>query len=302
LTVAVTGGTGFVGQAVLDEAARRGIEVRALARRKQEPRKGVEWSPGDLADTEALARLVEGAEAILHIAGVVNAPAPVGFHLGNVAGTEALVEAAQAAGVRRLVFVSSLAAREPQLSAYGKSKRQAEETIEASGLDWTIVRPPAIYGPRDREILDMFRAATWGVVPMPPPGRASIIHVDDLARLLLALAGPGGETNHRTYEPDDGHEGGWPHSDLARAIGAAVDRKVWAPHLPGAVLGAAAWLDRRLRGKRAKLTPDRVGYLVHPDWVSRPDLAPPPALWRAEIATVEGLEATARWYRQQRWL
>src|SRR5690606_13204440 len=90
LTIAVTGATGFVGQAVLDEAGRRGLSVRALARREQAPRAGVEWLRGDLSDQAALAGLVSGAEAVLHIAGVVNTPDPMGFHLGNVAGTEAL--------------------------------------------------------------------------------------------------------------------------------------------------------------------------------------------------------------------
>ena len=301
MTLAVTGGTGFVGRAVIDEACRTGLPLRALARREQAPCEGVEWVRGDLADHAALAGLVEGAGAILHIAGVVNTPDPTGFHLGNVAGTEALVEAAREAGVRRFVFVSSLAAREPGLSAYGRSKRHAEEVVEASGLDWTIVRPPAIYGPRDREILDMFRAATWGVVPMPPPGRTSIVHVDDLARLLLALADAQGFSG-RIFEPDDGREGGWSHRELALAIGRAVGRRVWAPHVPAPVMRASAWIDRRLRGQAAKLTPDRVGYMIHPDWVSRPERAPPAELWRPGIETPAGLEATAGWYRARGWL
>jgi len=301
VTLAITGGTGFVGQAVLEETCRRGISVTALARRERAPCEGVEWVHGDLADRVALARLVEGAEAVLHIAGVVNTPDPMGFHLGNVAGTEALVELAQAGAAKRFVFVSSLAAREPGLSAYGKSKRHAEQVVEASGLDWTIVRPPAIYGPRDREILDMFRAAKWGVVPMPPRGRSSVIHVDDLARLLVTLA-TDGTTVHRTLEPDDGCEGGWSHRELAKAIGQAVGRDVWTPHLPGGLLRLAAGLDGRLRGSRAKLTPDRVGYMVHPDWVSHPERALPPDLWRPQVPTVEGLKATARWYREQGWL
>jgi uncharacterized protein YbjT (DUF2867 family) len=300
--VAVTGGTGFVGQAVVDEACRRGLSLRALARRGQAPCEGVEWVRGDLADRAALAQLVAGAEAVLHIAGVVNTPDPMGFHLGNVTGTEALVEAAAAAGVQRLVFVSSLAAREPGLSKYGQSKRHAEEVVQASGLDWTIVRPPAIYGPRDREILELFKAARLGVVPLPPPGRASIVHVEDLARLLLALTPTGDAVSQRVFEPDDSREGGWSHRELAKAIGAAVGRRVWAPHLPKSVLGAAARLDRGLRRGKAKVTPDRVGYMVHPDWVSRPDKAPPAELWRAEIPTRDGLIETAAWYRQQGWL
>ena len=305
--IAITGGTGFVGQAVVDEACRRGLPLRALARREQAACEGVEWVRGDLADRAALATLVAGAEAVLHVAGVVNTRDPMGFHLGNVTGTEALVEAAEAAGVRRFVFVSSLAAREPGLSKYGQSKRHAEEVVQTSALDWTIVRPPAIYGPRDREIFDMFRAARWGVVPMPPAGRTSIIHVADLARLLLSLTASssetvGQQTIHRIFEPDDGRQGGWTHAKLGRAIGRAVGKSVWAPALPRRVLSTAAWLDGRLRGAKAKLTPDRVGYMCHPDWVSRPDRAPPPELWRAEIPTRDGLIETATWYRAQGWL
>lgn len=302
MTIAVTGGTGFVGQAVIDEACRRGTPIRALARREQAPCDGVEWVHGDLANPQALAALLAGADAVLHIAGVVNTPDPMGFHLGNVVGTEALVEAASQAGVRRLVFVSSLAAREPGLSTYGKSKRHAEEVVQVSGLDWTVVRPPAIYGPRDREMLELFRAARWGVVPMPPSGHASIVHVGDLARLLLALIPTGERVSQRLFEPDDGKAGGWSHRELAKAIGAAVGRNVWAPHLPKTALSAAAWLDGRLRRGGAKLTPDRVGYMTHHDWVSRADKAPPSGLWRAEIPTGEGLAATARWYREQGWL
>lgn len=302
MIVAVTGGTGFVGQAVIEEACRRGLSLRALARREQPACEGVEWVPGDLADRAALARLVAGADAVLHIAGVVNTPDPMGFHLGNVRGTEALVEAAQAAGARRFVFVSSLAAREPGLSAYGKSKRHAEEVVQTSGLDWTIVRPPAIYGPRDREILELFKAARWGVVPMPSEGSASIIHVADLARLLLALIPGGPAVKERLFEPDDGRPGGWPHRALARAIGEAVGRKIWVPRLSRPVLSLAARADRLMRGRKARLTPDRVGYMVHPDWVSRPELAVPPEFWTPWIATRDGFEETARWYRAQGWL
>lgn len=302
MTTAVTGATGFVGQAVVDEACRQGLPLKALARRHQPACAGVEWVRGDLANRASLAELVAGTEAVLHIAGVVNTPDPMGFHLGNVTGTEALVEAAKAAGVRRFVFVSSLAAREPSLSKYGRSKRHAEEVVQGSGLDWTIVRPPAIYGPRDREILELFKAARWGVVPMPPAGRTSIIHVDDLARLLLALVPSRENTSQRIFEPDDGREGGWVHGRLGRAIGRAVGKSVWAPAVPRKALAAAAWLDGRLRRGKAKLTPDRVGYMCHPDWVSRPDKAPPTELWRPEIPTRDGLIDTAAWYRTQGWL
>ena len=301
--IAVTGATGFVGQAVLDEAARRGLPLRALARREMAPRNGVEWVRGDLADTAALAQLVAGASAVLHIAGVVTAPDKAGFTAGNVTGTANVVAAARDAGVARLVAVSSLSAREPGLSDYGHSKRMGEEVVQVSGLDWTLIRPPAIYGPRDTEMFDLFRAARWGVVPMPPPGRASVIHVDDLARLLLdCLGGQAAESSLAIFEPDDGRPGGWPHRALAQAIGQAMGRTVWSPALPAGLLKLAARIDASLRGKNARLTPDRARYMLHPDWSCHADRAVPPALWQPTIETASGLAQTARWYAANGWI
>lgn len=300
--VALTGATGFVGQALLDKAAGRGdVDVRALARREQGARSGVEWVRGDLADTGALKELVTGAEAVVHVAGVVNAPHASGFEAGNVAGTLSLIEAAVAAGVPRFVFVSSLAAREPHLSAYGATKRRAEKIVSASGLDWTIVRPPAVYGPRDTEMFELFRAARWGVVPMPPPGRASVIHVDDLARLLLALVPGGEDVTHKTFEPDDGAHDGWSHRDLAQAIGWAVGRRPWVPHLSRATLDGISRVEGLVRRGKAKLTADRVSYMSHPDWVVSRGKTVPAERWAPQVPTREGLKATAEWYRKHRW-
>ncbi|MFM5955424.1 MAG: NAD-dependent epimerase/dehydratase family protein [Novosphingobium sp.] len=302
MTIAVTGATGFVGQALLDRAGDQGVAVRALARRAQAARVGVEWVGGDLGDKQALRRLVRGAEAVIHVAGVVNAPDPAAFEAGNATGTLNLIEACLAEGVQRLVHVSSLSAREPDLSAYGASKARAEKLVRASGLDWTIVRPPGIYGPRDTDIFEMFRMARWGLMPMPPrEGRASYIHVDDLARLLLALV-PGGEAvSHQTFEPDDGRENGWSHYEFARAIGWAMGRRPWVVHLSRASLERAARADRFVRRAGAKLTQDRAGYMSHPDWVVSRGALPPPALWTPQVPTREGLKATAEWYRANRW-
>ncbi len=303
MTLAVTGATGFVGQALLDRATKARIPVRALTRRPTEPRAGVDWVLGDLGAVNALVQLCKGAEALVHVAGVVSAPDAAGFEEGNVTGTLNVIKAAVKAGVPRLIFVSSLSAREPQLSAYGASKARAEKLVMASGLDWTIVRPPAIYGFRDKEMLDLFKAAKWGVVPMPQrEGRASYIHVDDLARLLLALI-PGGEAvTGQIFEPDDGKSGGWGHREIARTIGWAVGRRPAVVHLSPAMLGRAARWGGKLLGSRFKLTPDRAGYVSHPDWVSAETARVPEELWKPKVPTREGLRATAKWYREQGWL
>ncbi len=302
MIVALTGGTGFVGRAVLECLLDAGHEVSALARSIQVPLAGVEWVQGDLSNREALAELVRGVDAVIHVAGVVNAAEPQGFVTGNVHGTLSLVEAARDEGVPRFVHVSSLSAREPGLSAYGASKARGETVVKASLLDWTIVRPPAIYGPRDKEMFELFRAARWGVVPVPRDGRASIIHVEDLARLLVALLPGADDVSDQTMEPDDGRPGGWEHRELALAIGWAVGRRPRVLGLSPAALRRAAGVDGFLRGKAAKMTPDRAGYLSHPDWTGHADAQVPGHIWEPKIETRGGLKTTAEWYQEQGWL
>ncbi|WP_294331196.1 NAD(P)H-binding protein [uncultured Sphingomonas sp.] len=292
---AVTGGTGFVGSRLIDLALAAGHKVRALTRRDQPARDGVTWIRGDLDATDALADLCTGADAVIHVAGVVNAPDREGFAHGNITGTANMLAAATGAGVRRFVHVSSLAGREPQLSAYGWSKREADALVKASGLDWTIVRPPAIYGPGDLEMLELFRVARFGLALLPPGGRISVIEVSDLGRLLLALAAT--DTFSGEIDPDDGRAGGWTHPEFAHAIGRAVGRRVLALSLPKLVLMLGARVDRLLRGKRAKLTADRVSYFCHPDWVADPANRAPSNLWTPQVETEAGLVETARWYR-----
>jgi nucleoside-diphosphate-sugar epimerase len=301
MRLAVTGGTGFVGAHLIDAALEAGHSVTALTRRDAAPRDRLEWISGDLQDREALERLVDGADAVIHVAGVISGHNAAAFELGNVAGTLSMLAAATAGGVQRFVHTSSLAAREPRLSLYGASKKKAEDLVFGSGLDWAIVRPPAVYGPGDKETLELFRMAKLGVMLMPLRGHLSLIHVDDLARLLLALAdysAPSGVL----IEADDGKKRGWTHREFAKAIGIAVGTKPTIVSSPGIVLKLAARADQLFRGPRAKLTVDRAAYFSHHNWVVEPKRAAPPDLWRPQIDTVRGLRETANWYRAKEWL
>ena len=301
--IAITGATGFVGQAVLDETMLRNQPVNALVRRVSDHKHArVEWVVGDLANEQALSHLTAGTNAVIHIAGLTNTPDPANFEAANVAGTANVIAAAKQNGVKRFVFVSSLSARKPELSAYGASKAEAEELVQASGLDWTIVRPPAVYGPRDNDMFELFRTARLGLVPLPPGGATSIIHVADLAKLLLDLvdAQPA-LVRKKLFEPDDGREGGWSHKEMAKAIGDAVGKRVFAPHLPRVVLQSAATLDGLFRGSKAKLTQDRVGYMCHPNWVARSDRKVPESVWQPKIGGEEGFSMTAKWYTDEGW-
>ena len=299
LILAITGATGFVGTRLLDLALDAGHSVRALTRRPQPHRDGVTWIDGALDLRDSLLSLVAGADAVIHVAGTINADA-AGFEAGNVIGAGAILAAAEAAAISRFVHVSSLAAREPALSLYGASKARSEALVDASPLSSAIVRPPAVYGPGDRETLILFKMAKRGQIFVPPSGRLSLIHVDDLAGLLLALAAP--DAPDLTIEPDDGRPGGWSHREFGDALARAVGSLARTIAVPRMLLSLGARIDRLARGRHAKLTPDRVAYFCHPDWVVSPLRTAPPTLWTPQIDTEAGLADTARWYRAQRWL
>ena len=295
MKIAVTGGTGFVGSRLIEALKSAGHGIMALTRRPKASEAGIEWVSGSLEDQAALERLTEGVDAVIHVAGVINAD-EAGFEAGNVQGTAAVLAAARAAKVDRLVHVSSLAAREPELSRYGGSKARSESLVRASGLDFSIARPPAVYGPGDKETLELFRMAKRGLILLPPEGRLSLIHADDLARLLIALATA--KRPPALIEPDDGRPDGWSHRELGQALGEAVGRKAFSVSMPRAAVRFGALLDGLVRRDKAKLTPDRAAYFCHPDWVADPEFAVSASLWRPQIETREGLRATAEWYRK----
>jgi uncharacterized protein YbjT (DUF2867 family) len=299
-TLAVTGGTGFVGGHLLRLALAGGYDVRALTRGWKPPEHETVWVDGALDRPDSLAKLCAGADAVIHIAGMINGSREA-FREVNVGGTANMIDAARRSGVRRFVHISSLAAREPQLSAYGWSKMKSERLVSASGLDWTIIRPPAVYGPGDRETLELFRMARRGFVALPPGGRFSLIHVEDLCRLILAVLDDP-ESRSEVYEPDEGREGGWEHRAFAQALGAVYGKKPYAVAFPKPLMRIGSSFDRLLHGKKAKLTPDRVGYFCHPDWVSSAERRPRAALWQPQVPTHSGLLQTADWYREQGWL
>lgn len=299
MKLAVTGATGFIGSRLIERLAGSEHECRALTRKTMPTQPNVCWVDGSLDRPEALAALVKDADAVIHIAGLLHGRAATEFDAVNVAGTAAMVDASRAAGVRRFVHLSSLAARHPQISLYGASKAKSEDVVSPSGIDYAIVRPPAVYGPGDRETLDLFRMARTGLVLIPSEGRVSLIHVDDLVDLLLALALPGAPSS-LVVEPDDGQP--ITQRELAHALGKAVGRTTRALRVPNAVLRTGAVIDGLVRGAKAKLTPDRAAYFAHPDWSVNPARGVPASVWEPRIDRDAGLAATASWYRAKGWL
>lgn len=299
----MTGASGFVGRHVVAALRATGTPARALVRRDDADLAagGAVLVRGTLDEPEALGRLVAGAAAVIHCAGVVAASGAAAFEAVNVAGTARLLTALPAG--TRLVHVSSLAAREPALSAYAGSKRRAEELALAAGA--VAVRPPAVYGPGDRMTLPIFRQLARGrvVVPARRDARFSLLYVEDLARLLVTLA-TAPRAAEGVLEPDDRHPGGYRWADLARLAGEATGRRGRVLHLPHALawpVAAAVEAIARLGAAPPALSRDKLRELAHPDWVCRGGGGDAIG-WRPEVGFAEGFRATLAWYRRQGWL
>jgi nucleoside-diphosphate-sugar epimerase len=275
---AVTGATGFLGRHLVAALARQGWEVRALVRRDAilaappgvEPQVVV----GGLADGAALDRLCRGADVLIHAAGLVKSRSVADFAAVNRMGAEGAALAARRAGVARTLLVSSLAAREPQLSAYAASKRAGEEAARAVlGDGLTVMRPPAIYGPGDLETLGVFRAAQrLAVAPVfDPRARVAMIHVEDAARQIAAAASRPPE--RMTVALSDGRPEGYGWREIVGAAGRAVGRKSVMLPMPSVALSVAglAGATLRLFGANPILTPGKAREMRHLDWGLAPD-------------------------------
>jgi 2-alkyl-3-oxoalkanoate reductase len=304
--VAVTGATGFVGPHLVAALARRGWKIRLLVRR---------WSPlpslagieadlvlGDISDEAALCRLVDGADTVIHAAGLIKARRPSDFITVNRDGT-ALVS--RLAPTARFVLLSSLAAREPLLSPYGASKRAAEDVVAGRSGPWLAVRAPAVYGPGDRETLAYFRAVAWGVAPRPnlPDARLSLIHVADLAEALaLAVERP---PSAAVREIDDGRDGGYGYGDMQAAAQAALGRTARTLAIPRVAMDGVALANRvshALGGPVQILTPGKVNEIFHSDWTVHDREFAAAIGFAARYDLAGGFADTILWYRRQGWL
>jgi 2-alkyl-3-oxoalkanoate reductase len=303
LTVSVTGGTGFVGGAVIRRLLQGGLRVRALVRPTSlsscfEAR-GLSWIRGELTREESLHRLVDGASAVIHCAGSVRGATEADFAPANVSGVERIVQAArESAESPRFLLVSSLAARAPELSLYAASKRRGEEVLQsvARDLEWTILRPPAVYGPGDRELLPLLKWIRRGLIFVPGGGsvRFSLIFITDLAEAVLMwlMSGAGGGG---CFEVHDGKTGGYCWEEVREIAASLFGRTVRRVDLPRGALGAAAYLNAaaaRVARYRPMLTPGKVRELCHADWTCDNAHFSCATRWRPEVDLREGLLRT----------
>ena len=315
-TVALTGATGFIGRRLVTLLVSRGWRVRALARDPQRAAlllgvsgaadSAVDLVGGSLEDRVSLQHLVAGVDAVVHCAGAVRGVDFADFARVNVSGLENILSAVLASatpsgGPPRLLTLSSLAAREPQLSDYAASKREGEQRLLAAAdsndaLQWLALRPPAVYGPGDKELLPLFQAMQRGLAPVvgDRSGRFSMLYVDDLAAAIETWLSRGQGVSG-IFELHDGREGGYNWDELLAMASRLRGAPVRALPVPGWLLRLFGHINiswARLFGYPPMLSPGKVNELRHPDWVVD-DRALRGALpWQPRVQFTEGLQRT----------
>ena len=316
----VTGATGFVGSHLVDALQRRGATVTALARSAEKAAsltsQGIRVVAGHLHDETALLQAARDQDVVYHVAGVVAARDEAEFLRANRDGTKHVVAAAESAGTRNFVLVSSLAAGGPSprglaldgsepprpVTSYGKSKLASEEVVRSSRLQWSIVRPPMVYGPRDREVLKVFRLVRYGIAPLFGDGtqELSAIHAADLANaLVLASEAPTGKT-YVACHPEI-----FTSEEFARVIGRTMKRSVRTLKVPpmlGRALLSVTEATARLTGQTTILTADKANEFFQAAWTGDPTPLISDTGWQPGYDLEAGMADTYHWYRKAGWL
>jgi nucleoside-diphosphate-sugar epimerase len=309
--IALTGATGFVGRYVVEELVRQKIPVRVLVRSPEKNRQleGVEICRGSLEEPQALASLVEGATTIIHCAGAIKAKNLDHFNEVNVAGMKRVIRACGQAKIKRFVHISTMAAREPRISDYAASKRQGEHVLHRHGQDmkWIIIRPPVVYGPRDKATLPLLKMflGKFAFIPGNPNSRISLIFVEDLARAIVMAATAKKIKSEMTHELHDGVHEGYSWKELARLAGENTGHKVRCFFLPKALVELVAIIISTLSGVVGRVpvvTQQKIHEIYHPDWVAKHFLFEESFKWSARTTFRDGFSKTVDWYRKEKWI
>lgn len=328
MKVFITGATGFVGSHVADEFLRHGYEIKCLARKTSDLRwlkdKNVELAYASLSDRDSLIPHLEDVDTVVHVAGVTAAKNYAAFYEGNVKGTESLLEAAGMAGgpLKRFVHISSQTVCGPAksldrpvtesdplhpITSYGITKKLAEDVVNSYGDKFpvTIVRPPAVYGPRDTAILTVFQAAAKGIGTLIglKSKYVSLINGLDLAKGIYAAA-TSDKAAGETYFITSKEFYNW--NQIADLMGSALGRKrilkIKIPHSLVFSLGHAASLLNIFSRKPSVFNHEKARDFVQSYWICSPDKAKEHLGFEQGISIEEGIRSTIEWYRENKWL
>jgi nucleoside-diphosphate-sugar epimerase len=302
-TIAITGATGFIGSMLAKHLATTGWHTKALVRSasldKLPKDTEIEWVTGDLEDAESLKKLVTGADAIVHCAGAVRGVSQEDFNGVNVDGVTRMVQiAASQNPLPKFLLISSLAAREPQLSFYAASKRGGEKVLASlsGNMFWGVLRPPAVYGPGDREMLPLFQSMFRGLAPVigSDSNRVSLLYVEDLVDAIVSWL-ENSKNSKCFYELHDGHKSGYSWQEIIDVVERMKGKAIFRLNIPVSFVRLTASLNlmaAKVFGGSPMLTPGKVRELVHPDWVAENDQLIRETGWAPKVLLEEGLRKT----------
>ena len=321
--VLVTGASGFIGRHLVSALTGRGAHVRVLARRSSDlgPLHDVRFErcEGDLTDPRSLANAVDGVDYIYHAGGLIKAPNDETFIAVNGDGTKNLCAAAKAGAPRlkRFLYISSMAASGPgpvgklideempvrPITPYGASKRLGEKWVQQFDFLWTIVRPPAVYGPGDRAVLQLVQVGAHHIrASLGPDGIASVVYVDNLVDgIILAAERPEGVS--QTFFIAD--ERSLSRKELTRMIQRALDTWSVPIHFPAWFVRLAAQISESIArgfGRTALFDSHKAEELLARNWACSIDKARMLLGYDPKVPTEEGMQRTARWYREAGWI
>ena len=302
-TIVITGATGFIGSMLAKRLSSTGWHIRTLVRStslgKRPKDIKTEWVTGDLEDMDSLKRLVSGADAIVHCAGAVRGASQEDFDRINVNGVARLVQiAAEQNPKPRFLLLSSLAAREPQLSFYAASKRNGEKALASLSGDmfWGVFRPSAVYGPGDREMLPLFQWMFRGIAPVigSDKNRVSLLYVEDLAGAIISWL-HNSKHSKQFYELHDGHQRGYSWQEIIEVAERLNGKAIFRANIPVSFVKLTASVNlmaAKVFGGSPMLTPGKVRELIHPNWVADNDELTSETGWVPRVLLEEGLRQT----------
>ncbi|MFO0754313.1 MAG: NAD(P)-dependent oxidoreductase [Thermodesulfovibrionales bacterium] len=316
----VTGATGFIGSHLVESLVRQGFDVSCLVRNTSSIRYleglNVRLLRGDCLDAESLPPAVRGVDYVFHLAGITKACSADEFFAVNVKGTENVMRAVAAhnPGVRRLVYLSSLAAAGPShdgrplredgaaapVSVYGKTKRGGEEIVcgYRNELPLTVIRPPAVYGPRDRDMLVFFKMAKSGIVPYWGKCYYSFIYVEDLVHGIILSSLSEAAVGEIFFLSDrDIHSS----DDVVDAISEAVQKRPLRLIVPRIIMPLLGHMSEKIRGATI-INSDKVREMKYSHWVCDASKAAERLGFEPKVKIREGARWTADWYRIHQWL
>jgi nucleoside-diphosphate-sugar epimerase len=316
----VTGATGFIGSHLCENLIRRGYEVTCLVKKTS----NLKWIEnldiklvfGDCTNLESLQNAVNGFDFIFHLAGLTKSCSEKDFFFINTTGTENLMKTVLEKNhkIKRLIYLSSLSATGPSrngnplredsepspVSNYGKSKLEGEKAVlkYRNMTPITILRPPAVYGPRDRDLLIFFKMIKSGIFPDWGKSYYSLLYVDDLVQGIILSAEEREAEDKIFFLSDSKFYSG---KEIALEISSALNIKITPLKVPKFVMPFFAFLGERIT-KNSIFNRDKMKELRHSHWICDSIKAREEIGFTTKVGLKEGIKWTADWYRIHRWL